>query len=185
MRPLNEFSRTSDVADAMNAIIADRGLTAPSQRQIASTVRLSPGTLMHEYGNRAEMLRRACVQVGRDHGREWRERRNRRREGTLPGEAGPAVLLPATAQDVVHERIWGAWRELARGEVALLPGLGLGVEGERLAVEQVRHHLGEEHDELLADSDHALVVGAITRMLDPDAPWSLEHASEVVAAGWR
>ncbi|ANH37498.1 hypothetical protein I601_1056 [Nocardioides dokdonensis FR1436] len=180
MRPLHQFSRTSDVADAMNELIADRGLKAPSQRQIASTVRLSPGTLMHEYGSRAEMLRRACVQVGRDHARVWRERLDE----TPRGEVSPAALLPTSAADLAHERLWAAWRELSRGDVALLPGLGLGVEGERDAVDQVRSRLGREHDDRLSDTAHALLVGVITRMLDQDAPWSLDHAAEVVAAGW-
>lgn len=180
MRPLHEFSRTSDVADAMNELIAHGGLRAPSQRQIASTVRLSPGTLMHEYGNRSEMLRRACVQVGRDHARVWRERRDE----ALRGRMSPTVLLPASATDLAHERLWAAWRELARGDVALLPGLGLGIEGERHAVDEVRSQLGREYDDRLGDTAHALLVGVITRMLDQDAPWSLDHAADVLAAGW-
>ncbi len=44
--------------------------------------------------------------------------------------------------------------------------------------------LGREHDDRLADTAHALLVGVITRMLDQDAPWSLGHAADVVAAGW-
>ena len=156
MRPLHEFSRTSDVLDAINALVVESGLRGPSQRQIAAVVRISPGTLMHEYGNRSEMLRRACVQAARD------------RE-----------------QDLSHERQWAAWRELARSDVAMLPGLGVALEGERRAVEWAREQLGRERDELATDALLALVTGVITRMVDTEDPWTLEHASRVLESAWR
>lgn len=188
MRPLNEFSRTSDIVDAINALVVEEGLRGPSQRRIAAVVRISPGTFMHEYGNRAEMLRRACVQAGRDHARAWRERVEARWSPYTSAARGerpqPSVLLPADARDLSHERQWAAWRELARGDLALRPGLGLALEGERRVVEQVREWMGAALDDDLTDAALALVTGVITRMIDTQDPWPLEHAARVLERGW-
>ena len=184
MRPLAEFSRTSDVLDAINALVVEGGLRGPSQRQIAAVVRISPGTLMHEYGNRSEMLRRACVQAARDHVRAWNQRWSERWYLAAPERRGPALLLPDHEQELSHERQWGAWRELARSDVAMLPGLGVALEGERRAVEWAREQLGRERDELATDALLALVTGVITRMVDPEEPWTLEHASRVLESAW-
>lgn len=184
MRPLIEFSRTSDVCDAVNALVVEGGLRGPSQRQIAAVMRLSPGTLMHEYGNRSEMLRRACVQAGRDRVRIWSRRWSERWYLAAPEQRGPALLLPDHAEDLSHERQWAAWRELARGDIAMLPGLGVALEGERRAVEWAHEQLGRERDDMRTDAMLALVTGVITRMLDRQEPWSLEHASRVLEAGW-
>lgn len=140
MRPLHELSRTSDVLDAINALVVESGLRGPSQRQIAAVVRISPGTLMHEYGNRSEMLRRACVQAARDHVRAWNQR-------------------------------WSERWYLAAPE--------------RRAVEWAREQLGRERDEMATDALLALVTGVITRMVDTEDPWTLEHASCVLESAWR
>ncbi len=184
MRPFSELSRTSDVLDAINALVVEGGLRGPSQRQIAAVVRISPGTLMHEYGNRSEMLRRACVQAARDHVRTWNQRWSERWHLAAPERRGPALLLPDHEQDLSHERQWGAWRELARGDLAMLPGLGVALEGERRAVEWARQQLGRDHDDLGTDAALALVTGVITRMVDTQDPWPLEHASRVLESGW-
>ena len=179
MRPLSEVGRTSDVVDAMNAVIAQRGLTAPSQRVLAAEIRLSPGTLNYEYGGRAEMMRRACVQAGRDHAREWAGRWS-----WLPGDApAPSCLLPSDPRNLAHERQWAAWRELGRGDPAFEPGLGVGIEGERRAVESLRTRRDEPVDDVV-DVAHALLTGLVTVMLDPHDPWSLERAAEVLRAAW-
>ena len=70
-------------------------------------MRISPGTLMHEYGNRSEMLRRACVQAARDHVRSWNQRWSERWYLAAPERRGPALLLPDHEQELSHERQWG------------------------------------------------------------------------------
>ncbi|ANH38096.1 hypothetical protein I601_1664 [Nocardioides dokdonensis FR1436] len=110
MRPRNEWTRSADVADAINALLLQQGLGAPSQRAIAAQTRLSPGTLTYEYGSRADMLRLTGIQVGRDHARIWADRCYRARRS---GETGLDALLPRDELDLEHERLWGAWRELA------------------------------------------------------------------------
>ena len=150
----------------------------------SAVVRISPGTLVHEYGNRSEMLRRACVQAARDRVRIWNRRWSDRWHLAVPERRGPALLLPDHEQDLSHERQWAAWRELSRGDVAMLPGMGVALEGERRAVEWAREQLGRERDELATDALLALVTGVITRMVDTEDPWTLEHASRVLESAW-
>lgn len=177
MRPRNEWTRSADVADAINTLLLRQGLGAPSQRAIAAETRLSPGTLTYEYGCRADMLRLTGIQVGRDHAREWGDRCD---QAMRSGETGLHLLLPRDEQDLEHERLWGAWRELARGVPVMAPGIVLGHDGERSAVWRLldaarRGESGASEGDI--DAAQAALLGCIAAMTDAHEPWPALRAA--------
>ncbi|MCL8026161.1 hypothetical protein [Nocardioides bruguierae] len=176
MRPLHLYGRDSDLSDTISGLLAQEGPEPPSQRRIAARLRTSPGTLAHEYGNRAGMLRRAAVVVAGDHDHDWYER------ARLAADRGGglAALLPRTSEEWQHEVTWRTWCTVAVGRPAVAMALAAGHIGERRAVGGVLDiRLGglEEtagHHAALVDLATAALVGLITRGTAPDVdtPWS-------------
>jgi AcrR family transcriptional regulator len=123
--PVDNHARTDDITDGISRLIIAGGMQKVTMRAIGEQVGISVGTLAGHLTNRERILR-VCG---------WRFGRRRldalaiktlaiktlastTTASTTTGY-GVSAFLPADETELVMERVWLAWHELARDDPAL------------------------------------------------------------------
>ncbi|WP_067434509.1 hypothetical protein [Nocardioides jensenii] len=116
-RLIDTQTRAASLTIAINHVIATDGTPALSLRRIAEVSRVSPSTMVNDYGSREQLLRIAAHLTANDRLRQF-----------VIGQpcTGLLALLPGSDPEhsdhvdaVVQARVWQGWMELWRS----LPGL--------------------------------------------------------------
>jgi len=156
---LDSQSRTDEIVRAVQALIAESGLSAVTYRAIGARLRLSASTLHDHYPDRVHLLRVVTAQTARQ------------REDRFLAQGHLSALLPDSDDDRRLALVWMSLLDLARRE----PGLGIVVDEargrERDLIRQVvdaarphgapaSHHQGEALQALVEGLTSAVTVGA-------------------------
>ncbi|MGY1436173.1 TetR/AcrR family transcriptional regulator [Streptomyces reniochalinae] len=132
---LHHDRRRTEIADAVLAVVAGRGLPAVSLTEVAAQAGVSPGRVQHYFPTKQKLLEAAF-----DRGNERSEGRIRARLGAAPGDAPPAEvlavvldeLIPHDAESRAHMRVRHAFNAGALADDAIaerVRGLYAGLHG--------------------------------------------------------
>jgi len=152
---INSAGRADDIRLAANYILATRGIGGLSLRAIASTVRISLGSLTSHFESRTRLIH-LMVQLS---SRAWLDSISyrTRSEGVLG-------FLPSDEQGAEETRVWLSWCEIGRSDPAIRGTIHDIRLDERALVRRVTSTLLEDlgHGrEELADDDLDIAVAVI------------------------
>ncbi|MEV0163822.1 TetR/AcrR family transcriptional regulator [Nonomuraea fuscirosea] len=149
--------RRAEFADAVLAIVAERGLAAVSQAEVAAQAGISPGRVQHYFPAKRQLLEAAF-----EHGNELSSRRIQAKAGTDLQAAEPRLvlttvlteLIPYDAATEAHMRVRQSFHAHAFAEEAIAA---------RLRVLYTDFH--QQMAELIARDQHA---GRIPSDVNPE-----------------
>lgn len=152
---------------ALNHLLAEQGLTAPSSRAIAAAARMSAASLSAFYDGRSAMLAKCAFRASDL--QAWCLRQS-------TAERGWAGLIPVDDKELASERAWACWRALAIGEPVVRTAVADGVAAEESII-RTELALAAGSD-VPADAAVALRCWLIERLVRRDSALSLAEAAE-------
>ncbi|WP_369199833.1 TetR/AcrR family transcriptional regulator [Streptomyces sp. PU-14G] len=93
---LHHDRRRTEIADAVLAVVAERGLPAVSLTEVAAQAGVSPGRVQHYFPTKQKLLEAAF-----DRGNERSAERIRSRLGAAPADAPPAEVLAVVLDELI------------------------------------------------------------------------------------
>ncbi len=168
-------TRAESVTNSVNRLLTEHGASAVSMRAVAELTRLSPGSLNHEFGSKAGMLRRgAILSIRSRRCAIIRSLWEHRALAFLPEEYRPMQ----EHYGLDSARCWLAWLEIGR----VTPDIGPLLADARA---EDRFHLSRAYDFRVSPTDldlmTALIDGLTVACCSQTDPMSLEHARQLLA----